>query len=150
VLYSGAGDLDLGVPIFNTPDLRVVVVTTERGARRLRSNGSEARRVTLLVAAGEERIDPAGLLHAHQRLFTDFGVRYLDCEGGAVILAGLRAAGLLDEIFVTASDVEVDASRHEDIKRLFPIESRGARLIAEGGTQADPGYVFRRWRFNER
>lgn len=149
VVYSGSGRLDLGAPIFNTPDLRVVVVTTDGGARLLQSEGSDAKGVTLLVVAGEERIESAGLVHAHQRLFGDFDVRYLDCEGGAVMLESLLAASILDEIFVTSSDVEIEPAPHEDVKRLFSVEARAGRLVAEGRTAADPGYVFRRWRFNE-
>ena len=81
-------------------------------------------------------------------LFRDLGVRYLDCEGGETILEALRAAGLVDEIFVTTSDVVIDPSAHEGVKRLDPMMR--ARLIGEGRVAADPAYVFRRWRFHER
>ena len=45
VVYSGSGRLDLDAPIFNTPDLAVIIVTTDPGAGLLRSRGSAARRV---------------------------------------------------------------------------------------------------------
>ena len=147
VIYTRQGLLDLDAPMFNTPGVEVIVVTTEEGARPLRGQGSERRGITLLVA-GEEGLGPAELVDAHQRLFADLGVRYLDCVGGAIILAALHEAGLVDEIFVTVTDVHVDPSEHEGTKRLFPLD--GARLIAEGRTASDAGYVFRRWRFNER
>jgi riboflavin biosynthesis pyrimidine reductase len=147
VIYTQHGALNLEARMFNTPGVEVIVVTTGLGARRLRSQGSEGKGVTLLVA-GEDALGPAELLHAHQRLFADFDVRYLDCEGGATILAALHEAGLVDEIFVTVTDVLIDPSAHARVKRLFSLD--GARLMAEGHTAPDAGYVFRRWRFNER
>jgi riboflavin biosynthesis pyrimidine reductase len=147
VIYTRDGLLDLEVRMFNTPGVGVLVVTTEHGARRLRSHGSLGKGVTLLVA-GDEKLGPGELAHAHQRLFADFGVRYLDCEGGATILGALHDAGIVDEIFITVTDVRIDPSEHEGVKQLFTLE--GARLITEGRTASDAGYVFRRWRFNER
>jgi riboflavin biosynthesis pyrimidine reductase len=147
VIYTQGGDLDLDVGLFNTPGVEVLVVTTGHGARRLRAQDTERKGVTLLVA-GEEHLGPAELVRAHGRLFAEFGVRYLDCEGGATVLGALHRAGIVDEIFVTVTDVRIDPSEHEGLKRLFRLD--GARLIAEGHTASDADYVFRRWRINER
>ena len=147
VVYTQSGDLDLSVRFFNTPGVDVVVVTTEHGARRLRGQGGERRAPTLLVA-GDVGLGAAEMLHAHRRLFGEFGVRYLDCEGGATILDALHGAGLVDEVFVTVSGVRIDPAQHEGVKRLFAPDA--SRLIAEGHTAADPDYVFRRFRVNER
>jgi riboflavin biosynthesis pyrimidine reductase len=149
VIYSESGRLDLDVPMFNTSHLRVIIITTGAGARLLRSRGSDERGLAIFVAA-EERIDSVGLGGSHERLLGEFGVRYLDCEGGAVVLRSLHQAHLLDEVFVTITDVHVEAAEHVDIKRVFDFETEGARLISEGRTVSDPGYVFRRWRFNQR
>ena len=67
-----------------------------------------------------------------------------------MILESFHRAGILDEIFVTATDVHIDASEHERVRHISPGEGWGGRLIAEGRTALDAGYVFRRWRFNER
>ena len=147
VIYTRDGFLDLEVRMFDTPGVDVLVVTTGHGARRLRSQGSDRKGVTLLVA-GEEKLGPGELVKAHQRLFADFRVRYLDCEGGTSILDALHDAGIVDEIFVTVTDVRIEPSEHEGVMRLFTLE--GARLIAEGRIASDAGYVFQRWRFNER
>jgi riboflavin biosynthesis pyrimidine reductase len=147
VVYTQSGDLDLSVRFLNTPDVDVVVVTTEHGARRLRGQGGERPAPTLLVA-GDVGLGAAEMLHAHQRLFGEFGVRYLDCEGGATILDALHGAGLVDEVFVTVTDVRIDPAQHDGVKRLFALDA--SRLIAEGHTAADPDYVFRRFRINER
>ena len=149
VIYSESGRLDLGVPMFNTSHLRVIIITTVAGARLLRSRGSDEKSLTIFVA-GEEGIASAGLSSSHERLFDEFGVRYLDCEGGAVVLRSLHQTRLLDEVFVTVTDIDVEATEHTDIKRVFDFEAEGARLISEGRTVSDPGYVFRRWRFNQR
>jgi riboflavin biosynthesis pyrimidine reductase len=149
VLYSASGRLNLKAPMFNTPGLDVVIVTTAAGERLLRTRGGHEKSCRILVA-GEDRIDAAGLGTAHERLFGEFGVRYLDCEGGAVTLESLHRAHLLDEIFVTVTDVHVEPTGHTELKRIFDFEAEGARLIGEGRTDSDSGYVFRRWRFNQR
>jgi riboflavin biosynthesis pyrimidine reductase len=150
VVYSQSGRLDLSVPIFTTPDIKAIVVTSGEGARVLRSNGSNERGVAVLVA-GDARIESSGLAHAHERLFDEFGVRYVDCEGGAVIAEALHRAGILDEIFVTVTDVHVDPTAHEGIKRVTALDDGTARLIAERQAAAsDPGYRFRRYRITPR
>ena len=149
VVYSESGRLDLDAPMFNTPHLEVIIITTGAGARLLRARGSHEKGLTMFVAA-EERIDSAALSRSHERLFGEFGVRYLDCEGGAIILESLHQARLLDEVFVTVTDAHVEPTEHAEVKRIFDFEGEGACLIGEGRTASDPGYVFRRWRFNQR
>ena len=147
VVYSLRGCLDLTRPIFNTPGVEVIVVTTQAGALDLRSCGISTKGADLLVEP-LERAD--ALRRAHTRLFEDHGVRYLDCEGGQTVLRALHAAGLLDEVFLTETDVVVDDSRHAGVLRIFDFEQEGAQLIAEGRTSDDSPWRFRRWRFNQR
>ena len=109
VIYSLGGCLDIAMPVFNTPGVEAINVPTETGAADLRACGAPARGVDLIVDALE---DTDGLRRAHARLFAERGVRYLACEGGQTVLAALRRAGLLDEVFVTETDVTVDVSRH--------------------------------------
>src|SRR5262245_853177 len=149
VVYSGSGELDLAAPMFDTPDLTTVIVTTAAGARVLRARGSEARGVLLMIA-GEDRIDAPALVRAHERLLDEHAVRHLDCEGGMGALEALRAAGILDELFVTRTEVEIDAGAHQGVRRVFPLEDGSATLLGEGRTVVDPGYRFERWRFNRR
>ena len=147
IVYSLRGRLDASLPIFNTPDVETIVLTTHRGAAALRSCGFEARATELRADRLE---DPAVLRRAHASLFADRGVRYLDCEGGQTVLRALHGAGLLDEVFVTETDVVVDESRHQGVLRILDFAAEGADLIAEGQTAADSGWRFRRWRFNRR
>lgn len=148
VVYSLRGCLDLTRPIFNTPGVEVILVTTAAGELDLRSCGIETKGAALLV---EPRLEDAwALRRVHARLFEERGVRYLDCEGGQTVLRALHGAGLLDEVFLTETDVVVDESRHAGVLRIFDFEREGAELIAEGRTSRNSGWRFRRWRFNRR
>jgi riboflavin biosynthesis pyrimidine reductase len=74
VVYSESGRLDLDAPIFNTSKLTAIVVTTDSGARRLRSEGSDGRGITIFLA-DETRIESSGLIRAHERLLDELDVR---------------------------------------------------------------------------
>jgi riboflavin biosynthesis pyrimidine reductase len=147
VVYSLRGCLDPALAIFNTPGVEAIVVTAEAGAADLRACGLAARVSDLIVEPLE---DPEALRRAHGRLFTERGVRYLDCEGGQTVLRALRRAGILDEVFVTETDVVVDESRHAGVLKIFSFEQEGADLIAEGRTDDASAWRFRRWRFSRR
>jgi len=144
VVYTLDGDLDLTLPVFNTEGVDVIAVTGPAGAERLRSRGADARNVGVVA---EDTAAANGLERAHRRLFAERGVRYLDCEGGETILRALRGAGILDEVFVTVTDVDVDESAHAGVLRFFECEREGAALIAEGEFGR---WRMRRWRFNPR
>src|SRR4029453_2928003 len=79
VVYSLRGCLDLTRPIYNTPGVEVILVTTAAGELDLRSCGIETKGAALLV---EPRLEDAwALRRVHARLFEERGVRYLGCEG---------------------------------------------------------------------
>jgi len=146
VVYSPGGRLPLDHPTFNTPGFEPIVLTTPEGVPELERRGARERNLALIV---EPLLEPDGLRRAHQRLYAERGARYLDCEGGMTVLRALHAADLLDEMFVTTTDVTIDRSAHEGVLSVFDFEREGAQLIAEGsaGTGA---YTFRRWRFHRR
>jgi riboflavin biosynthesis pyrimidine reductase len=146
VIYSLHGCLPLEHPVFDTPGLDVIVVTTEIGVAELARRGSGHHGLGLIV---EPLPDPAHLRRVHQRLFAEHGVRYLDCEGGMTVLHALHEARILDEVFLTVTDVVVDPKDHDGVQTIFDFEAEGAALIAEGRA-AEGGYVFRRWRFSQR
>ena len=145
VIYSLRGGLDPALAVFNTPGVEVIMLTADAGAADLRACGIAARGADLMV---EPLGEPEALRRAHARLFAERGVRYLDCEGGQTVLRALRRAGLLDEVFLTETDVVVDESRHRSVLKIFDFEQEGADLIAEGCTGDASLWRFRRWRFN--
>jgi len=147
VVYSLRGCLDPGLAIFNTPGIEVIALTMPAGAADLRACGIAPRISEVMV---EPLDDPEGLRRAHAHLFANRGVRYLDCEGGQTVLRSLHRAGLLDEVFLTETDVVVDESRHPRALKTFDFEREGAELIAEGRTRSGSPWRFRRWRFNRR
>jgi riboflavin biosynthesis pyrimidine reductase len=147
IVYSLYGRLPLGHRIFTTPGIEPLVVTTAAGAAELERRARPAGPPPTVV---EDLVDPRGLRRAHARLFVEHGVRYLDCEGGQTVLNALRAAALLDEVFLTVTPFAVDVTAHEGVVRTFDFEAEGAALIAEGRTGADARWRFQRWRFSAR
>ena len=97
----------------------------------------------------EPVLEREGLVRAHQRLFAEHHVRYLACEGGQTVLSALHGAGLLDEVFLTVTDVVIDEGAHDGVIRTFDFQAEGADLLAEGTISGDSGYTFQRWRFQE-
>jgi riboflavin biosynthesis pyrimidine reductase len=145
VIYSLYGRLPSQHPILTTPGVQVIVLTTPAGRKELTRRG--IREVTMLV---ESLLEPDGLVRAHMRLRTEHGVRYLACEGGPTVFAALHAAGLLDEMFVTTTDVVVDRAAHEGVLTTLDFAAEGARLVAEGRLEPAGVFAFRRWRFARR
>ena len=145
IVYSLFGRLPLGNVVFRTPGVQAIVVTSEGGADELLRRGDTG--LTKLI---EPVPEPAALRRAHERLRREHGLRYLACEGGMTILRALRQAGLLDEVFLTTTDAVIDTARHEGVLKIFDFEREGARLVAEGRTAPDSGWLFQRWRFSQR
>jgi riboflavin biosynthesis pyrimidine reductase len=145
VVYSLFGRLPLGNLVFRTPGVEIIVVTSERGVDELLRRGDTG--LTKVVGPVP---DPTALRRAHERLLREHGVRHLACEGGMTILSALRGAGILDEVFLTTTDAVIDTAAHAGVLTIFDFERSGARLVAEGRTAPDSGWLFQRWRFNER
>jgi riboflavin biosynthesis pyrimidine reductase len=145
IVYSLFGRLPLGNLVFRTPGVQVMVVTSERGADELLRRGD-----TGLAKIVEGLPEPAALRRAHTRLLHEHGARHLACEGGMTVLSALRQAGVLDEVFLTTTDAVIDTAAHTGVLRIFDFEREGARLVGQGRTAPDSGWLFQRWRFNER
>jgi riboflavin biosynthesis pyrimidine reductase len=142
VIYSLYGRVPPEHPILTTPGLQAIILTTPAGRVELGRRG--IRDVVVIV---EPLLEPEGLQRAHARLRSEHGVRYLACEGGPTVFGALRAARLLDEMFVTTTDVMVDRAAHEGVLTTFDFAAEGATLMAEGRLEPEGVYAFRRWRF---
>lgn len=145
VIYSAYGRLPPQHPILTTPGLSVIIVTTPAGRAELARRGIRDAHVVV-----EPVLEPGGLARAHARLRAEHGVRYLACEGGPTLFAALRAARLLDEMFVTTTDVVVDPRAHDGVLRIFDFAAERATLVAEGRLEPAGVYTFKRWRFDVR
>jgi riboflavin biosynthesis pyrimidine reductase len=144
IIYSLFGRLPPEHPIFHADGLQPIVVTTPAGQAELARRGLH---VPLVV---EPEMDPAGLTRVHRRLFAEHGVRYLDCEGGPTVLSALLRARLLDEIFLTMTDVAIDVTSHREVLSTPDLAAAGGRLLAEGTLGPGSAYTFQRWRLADR
>ena len=142
IIYSVYGRVPPRHPILTTPGLSPIILTTPVGRAELTRRG--IREVAVIV---ESLLEPGGLARAHARLRAEHSVRYIACEGGQTLLAALRRARLLDEIFVTTTDVMVDRAAHDGVLTTFDFSVERATLVAEGRLEPSGVYVFRRWRF---
>jgi riboflavin biosynthesis pyrimidine reductase len=89
---SRSGELPLGIPLFQEPDVEVVVFAPTETPEP-----DCPARVTLV------RLDPAQLTltTALRRLRAEHHVRSLLCEGGPTLMSALLHEGLVDELFLT-------------------------------------------------
>ena len=102
VIVTGTGGLDLTSAAFHTPRTRVLILTTERGKRRLSQSGSEglASVVVKVLSTAEERISPSAILTL---LRQEAGVELLLHEAGPTLFGEFLAGGFMDELFLTVA-----------------------------------------------
>jgi riboflavin biosynthesis pyrimidine reductase len=100
VIISGTGRLDLTRAVFHTPEIAVLVLTTEAGRRGLAGAGVGALSTTavrVLPAEGGKLL-PWEILRI---LHGEFGARLILHEGGPMLLGQFLADGLVDELCLT-------------------------------------------------
>ncbi len=90
---------------FQRMGAHVVLATTRHGIERAKALRARARIDAHLL--GEEAVDLPALVRL---LHEQYGVRSLLCEGGPRVMAGMFAAKLIDEEFLTYCPVIVGAS----------------------------------------
>src|SRR6266403_5081491 len=142
IIYSLYGRVPPQHPMLTTPGLSTIILTTPAGRAELARRG--IRDTAVIV---EPLLESGGLARAHTRLRAEHGVRYIACEGGQTLFGALRAARLLDEVFLTTTDVVVDRAAHEGVLTTFDFAAEGATLVAEGRLEPAGVYTFKRWRF---
>jgi riboflavin biosynthesis pyrimidine reductase len=97
VVVSARGNLDLRLPVFASGQVPALIVTTQRGERRLRRQKQPHRLEIRAVTAGT-KIPPASILSAVRKF--NAGKRIL-VEGGPQLLGDFYRRGLIDEQFLT-------------------------------------------------
>ena len=99
VVVTGSGDLDLGLPVFRSGEVPVLIVTTARGAGRLAAQPEPAG-VEVATVDGERSVS------AHAVLAAVRAVRPSDLilvEGGPQLMGDFFGERCLDELFLTVA-----------------------------------------------
>jgi len=105
--------------VFDGDRVDATVVTTHEGARNLEPQRASHPALDIIA------VDPAGdsvnLPQAIAELQRRYAIRYLLCEGGPSLYSGMLTAGLIDEMFLTVSPLEVGAiSAHGPRPTVLP------------------------------
>lgn len=99
-IVSASLDLPWQEPLFSESTMPVLVLTSQAAHPDRLAVAREHAEVVVLPG---ERCDPRDIVeHLHQR-----GLKRITCEGGAVLLAGIAGAGLLDELDLTIAPLLV-------------------------------------------
>jgi riboflavin biosynthesis pyrimidine reductase len=145
VFVTTGGALDLTQPVFHTPDLPVLVVTTDAGAARLRQQSLPSD-VTVTVG-GAARITARDVLREVRAIRPG---RILLTEGGPRLLGDFFAERQLDELFLTLAPQV--AGRDDTTARpgfvagraLAPDQPTWGELVS---VKRGEGFLFLRYRF---
>lgn len=98
VILTASGRVDLNEPTFHTEGLKAVIITTEEGAARIRSEHGAESPATVCSTGEKGTTSPDRVLKI---LHDEFQVRLLLHEGGPTIFGEFLAAKLIDELFLT-------------------------------------------------
>jgi|DEB0MinimDraft_10_1074344.scaffolds.fasta_scaffold39562_2 riboflavin biosynthesis pyrimidine reductase len=128
VFVTSSGQIFRDAAVFQRPDVRVVVVTTERAQAALEE--LELPRTEVLVAGATEIDIPLALAVLSSR----WGVQTLLCEGGPRLYGSLVSSGSLDEEFLTLSPLVIGSSA--DAPRPGLIEGYG--FVPGGAPRVHP------------
>jgi riboflavin biosynthesis pyrimidine reductase len=130
-IVSRALDLDAGAGLFTAapPHARTIVITC---AASPASRRAELARHADVIVAGHAVVDFAAAVAA----LRERGLRHVLCEGGPHLLAGLTAAGLLDELDLTVSPLLAGpgATRITAGPPFPPYGLTLAHVLHDGGT----------------
>jgi riboflavin biosynthesis pyrimidine reductase len=97
VIVTASGALDMALPLFQSGEVPVLVVTTREGAQRIRAH-------VLPQLVQIEAVQQAGAISARRILQAASAVRQSDMillEGGPQLIGDFFAEGCLDELFLT-------------------------------------------------
>lgn len=129
--------LDLTSALFQEPVVRTLVVTCASAPSDARARVAE---VADVVVCGDDDVDLAAAVSA----LTDRGHERIHSEGGPHLLAGLAAAGVLDELLLTVSPLLAGGGYEDrsDVTRILagrvlpgaPRQLRLAHVLEDEGT----------------
>jgi riboflavin biosynthesis pyrimidine reductase len=100
VIVTGSGHVDLRLPVFQSPVVRPVVLTTTEGARRLARQRAVGPAQILAVHRGDSPIPASVILTEMCRAP---GIQRILIEGGPTLLGDFFEQRLVDELFLTVA-----------------------------------------------
>jgi len=95
VIVSNEGRIDRALKIFETGTSRIVIFSTTRMPRKYRASLLDK---AILHLSKSRNVDLAHMMH---RLFVEYKVRTIACEGGATLFRSLLEADLVDQLNLT-------------------------------------------------
>jgi riboflavin biosynthesis pyrimidine reductase len=131
VATLGGIDLTRGL-MFNTSELRVIVITAPRGASEMRPALTARPWISVLT------METAGDLGWALTRLRELGVQRLSCIGGRRLAERLIDAGLIQNVYLTTSPQSAGESSTPFYSK--PLDAR--EVVRKRGTGADAGVVF--------
>jgi riboflavin biosynthesis pyrimidine reductase len=98
VIVTARGEIDLGLPVFRSGAVQVLIVTNPEGARRVRLRDLPASVAIGEVGEGGDAISAREVLSAVGRILPG---EILLVEGGPRLMGDFFAGKCLDELFLT-------------------------------------------------
>lgn len=124
-------DVESGL-LFNTPELRVILLTGARGAAAMRH--ALRRRPWIETVVMEDPADPRDAFAELKRR----GIDRISCIGGRTLAAPLLAAGLVQDVYLTTGTKEGG----EPGTPLSDKPLLAREMVRKHGTGQDEGMVF--------
>jgi riboflavin biosynthesis pyrimidine reductase len=145
-VVTASGELDLTHAGLSDPTIPVLLLTSERGAERLRREGVGAH--VDIVPLGSDEVDPRVALEA----LRSRGASVVLCEGGPHLFGQMLEAGFIDELFITVAPQV--AGRAKETPRLSLVEDAaftvsGAPWSRLTDVRRSGDYMFLRYQFRE-
>src|SRR5262249_9053241 len=119
-------------PLYNDPDLQVVIVTVQAVSDAMRRALSRRPWITPIV------MHDATDLPSAFRQMRSLGIRTISCVGGRTLARQLIDAGVIQDIYLTRSP----KSGGEPHTPLYPRPLARDLVVGKRGTGADTGVVF--------
>lgn len=103
IILTASGEVDLSLPVFNSPRVEAWLLTSAQGEKHLRSQLKASLRPprTKIISVGKGKL--VDLAAAVKLLRQKYLIRTLLCEGGPTVYSELLRRRLIDEDFRTLS-----------------------------------------------
>ncbi len=146
VIVTAQGAVNLTLPVFQSGEVPVLIVTTPSGVHRLKDQAVPPW-VQINVVPGDGAVTASAVLEAIKRLRA---CHFILTEGGPRLMSDFFAERLLDELFLTLApqvagrDHTSERPGFVDGKRFAPEQSIWGTLI---GLQRGGSHLFLRYAF---